>query len=111
MEPVQQVAAAEAGAQMHDPATLTDNLVGRIHWFGRQFHRVGGGTCPPLIMTVRRSSCGWSRQNMSGFLGCRSGLAEGSLRHEFLDSLCDTFSSDYDDFVDEFGIELDAHGA
>ena len=23
----------------------------------------------------------------------------------------DTFSSDYDDFVDEFGIELDAHGA
>ena len=22
----------------------------------------------------------------------------------------DTFSSDYDDFVDEFGIELDAHG-
>ena len=23
----------------------------------------------------------------------------------------DTFSSDYDDFVDEFGIELDAHGS
>ena len=23
----------------------------------------------------------------------------------------DRFSSDYDDFVDEFGIELDAHGA
>ena len=22
----------------------------------------------------------------------------------------DTFSSDYDDFVDEFGIELDPHG-
>ena len=23
----------------------------------------------------------------------------------------DTFSSDYDDYIDEFGLELDAHGA
>ena len=37
--------------------------------------------------------------------------------HVQFDAFClveykvDTFSSDYDDSVDEFGIELDAHGA
>ena len=46
----------------------------------------------------------------------------GALRHSYVTSetlqelglveyKVDTFSSDYDDYVDEFGLEIDAHGA